>query len=141
MHRIKSIASDVSKQRGGMKLAKKVLIIDDEISVRDSFVLALEDTGYHVTTCENGYQGIEAMDSDRFDLIYLDLKMPGMNGVETLKEIRKKDLDIPVYIATAHYGDFADDLDQIRQENLDFEVLIKPLDRNQIIEITKSILN
>jgi DNA-binding NtrC family response regulator len=124
-----------------MKMMKKILVIDDEKPVRDSFIMGLEETEYEVTPCENGYQGLEALESGHYDLVYLDLKMPGINGVDTLKKIRKKDPDIPVYLVTAYYGDFEDQLDHLRQENTNFEVLIKPLGRQQIIEITQSIVD
>jgi len=119
---------------------QKILVIDDDAGIREAFLLALEDTAYEVKTCANGQQGIEAFDAGRFDLVYLDLKMPGMNGVAVLQEIRKRDPEVPVYIVTAYFGDFSEELEQFKQDKLNFEVLIKPIGQTQIIDITRSIL-
>ncbi len=81
-------------------MTKKILIIDDEEAIRKSFLLSLEDTDYTVETAESGEIGIQKRREAIFDLIFLDLKMPGINGVETLFELRKIDQNVPIYIVT-----------------------------------------
>ncbi len=122
-------------------MVNTILVIDDEEAVRKSFALALEDTGCRVETAESGSKGIEEVRSAKYDLIFLDLKMPGMNGVETLMEIRKIDREVPVYIVTAFHKEFFDQLRVAEEEGVRFELLRKPLSSDQIVLITKSILD
>ena len=63
----------------------KILIIDDERAIRNSFSGILEDEGYDVDVAENGQQGLELVEKEKYDVIFCDIKMPVMGGVETLK--------------------------------------------------------
>jgi DNA-binding NtrC family response regulator len=119
---------------------KRILVIDDDEAIRKSFALALEDTGYQVDTAESGEKGIEMERKARYQLIFLDLKMPGMNGVETLREIRKIDEDVPIYVITAYHKDFFDQLLNAAEDGINFEVLEKPIGAEQIVSVAKSIL-
>ena len=121
-------------------MSKRILVIDDDEFVRKSFTLALTGSGYEVDTAESGEKGLKKAGNERYDLIYLDLKMPGLNGVETLRELRKRDRDIPIYIVTAFYGEFFEELQEAIKDGLDFEVLTKALSSAQITGITKGIL-
>ena len=69
-------------------MTKNILVIDDEAAVRNSFTLALENTGYTVDTAPNGQKGLECFMGKKYHLVYLDLKMPVMGGVETLTKSR-----------------------------------------------------
>jgi len=121
-------------------MSKRILVIDDEEATRMSFTLALEDTGFKVDTAESGEKGLQMKKDAEYDLIFLDLKMPGMNGVQTLREIRKTDKEVPVYIVTAFHKEFFEKLKIARKEGLDFEVLKKPIGNEEIVLLTKSIL-
>ena len=121
-------------------MTKRILVIDDEDAIRKSFELALEDSGYQVDTASSGMEGIEMLKSQNYDLVFLDLKMPGMNGVETLREIRKLNKDIPVYIVTAFYGEFFEELKHMAEQGVEFEVLNKPVDGDMIFTLCKSVL-
>ena len=122
-------------------MAKRVLVIDDEKPIRDSFILALEDTDFLLDTASSGKEGLERIKHAAYDLIYLDLKMPGMNGVETLRKIRQKEKNIPIYIITAFAKEFFDELGQLKEEKIDFEIMRKPIGMNAIKEITVSLLD
>lgn len=117
-----------------------ILVIDDDSSVRLAFELALEDSGYTVTTAASGEEGIRLFKDNSFHLVFLDLKMPGMNGIEVLKEIRKVDKDVPIYIVTAFYGEFFSDLKQLVTDSVHFEVLKKPVGTEEILLLSRSIL-
>jgi DNA-binding response OmpR family regulator len=67
--------------------------------------------------------------------------MPGMNGVETLRKLRKSGHIWPVYIVTAFHKEFLDELKNIEEEGINFELAKKPLSSDQIVSITKSVLN
>jgi DNA-binding response OmpR family regulator len=121
-------------------MSRKILVVDDEESVRKSFLLALETSGYRVDTAPAGEEGVAMFEKESYDLVYLDLKMPGIDGVETLKRIRALNGDVPVYIVTAFHREFFDSLCGARKEDLSFELLRKPVERDQIIRITRGIL-
>src|SRR4030043_17685 len=106
---------------------KNILVIDDDIAVRRSFALAFEDTHYSVDTAESGEKGIHRTQNTKYDLIFLDLKMPGMDGVQTLRELRKMDRDVPIYIITAFYEEFVGQLKSAEVDGIDFELLRKPI--------------
>ncbi|MBC8440414.1 MAG: response regulator [Deltaproteobacteria bacterium] len=121
-------------------MIKRILVIDDDEAIRKVFLLALEGTSFQVDTVSSGEKGIEMVQEQSYDLIYIDLKMPGMNGVDTLKKIRKINPDIPVYIITAYYGEFADQLTKAQADGLNFELMMKPLTMDQIVCLTRGIL-
>ena len=121
-------------------MSKRILVIDDDESIRKSFTLALEDTAYQVDTVESGEKGIEMEQNDRYDLIFLDLKMPGLNGVETLRELRKIDKDVPVYIVTAFHKEFFEGLERAGEDGIDFEIVKKPIGGDDIVLVAESAL-
>lgn len=121
-------------------MPKRIIVIDDENAVRKSFELALEDSGFEVHTAPSGKEGIEMLKSKPYDLVFLDLKMPGMDGVETLREIRKGDKNIPLYIVTAFYGEFFEELRAMAEAGTEFEVLNKPVDADMILTLCNGVL-
>lgn len=124
-----------------LKNKKRILVIDDEAAIRRSFELALEDSGYQVTTVENGEKGLEEIKAEGYQLVFLDLKMPGINGAETLKKIREFSANIPVYIVTAFHKEFLIELDEVRKAGLVFQLLRKPIGSIEILAIAQSILD
>jgi CheY-like chemotaxis protein len=118
-------------------MAKNVLVIDDDQAVRGAFKLILEDDGYTVREAENGLQGIEMVRSERPDLIFLDLRMPGIDGVETLRRLKAVDNSLNIYIVTAFASDFMEQLKVAHDEGLQFEMASKPLSSAQIRNIAQ----
>ncbi len=121
-------------------MSKRILVIDDDEAIRKAFLLGLEDTGYHVDTAESGARGIGMHEKWDYDLIFLDLRMPGMDGVTTLRKLKKMDKDTPVYIATAFQGEFLEGLRAAEKDGIDFELLRKPVSADHIVTVTKSVL-
>jgi DNA-binding NtrC family response regulator len=78
-----------------------VLIVDDEKNIRSSLGTAFRLEGFEVETSENGNQALEAVEGGRIDLMILDLHMPDLDGMEVLREIRRRGHDLPVMILTA----------------------------------------
>ncbi len=68
---------------------KKILLVDDEIDVLESFKMFLENLGYTVKTIDNGEDAISMIKKEHFDLVLLDILMPGMSGRDVLRKIRK----------------------------------------------------
>lgn len=120
---------------------KRILVIDDDEGIRKLFLLSLEGKGFQIDTAESGEKGIEIIQQTKYDLIYLDLKMPGMNGVDTLRELRKMNKDVPVYIITAFHEEYFDQLKAAEEDGIDFELLKKPFDSEQLILVTKGVLD
>lgn len=121
-------------------MKKKILVIDDEKAVRNSFLLTFEDSEYEIDTAESAKHGIAKVRLNDYALIFLDLKMPEMNGVEALKEIKKIKQKIPVYMITAFHKDFFHELEEAVNEGYEFELLQKPLKSDQLYEIVDNIL-
>ena len=117
----------------------KILVIDDEEAIRKSFTLALEGTDCQVETAESGEKGIEKAQETKFALIFLDLRMPGLDGVETLRELWEMGQTVPIYITTAFYDDFRDKLQSAADDAISFFVLKKPIDIDEIRSIARVI--
>lgn len=83
-------------------MAHRILLVDDEPFNLDLLEQELADQGHSITTCASGEDALEKIPDFQPDLILLDYMMPGMNGLEVLKEIRRKGLETPVVIITAH---------------------------------------
>ena len=111
---------------------KRVLVIDDDDGVRESFRAALEDGGYAVTTADSGAAGLESAAAARPDLIFLDLKMPGLSGVETLRRLHDSCPHTPVYLVTGFYGEFVTPLRELQRAGIDFNLARKPLTASEI---------
>ncbi len=87
---------------------KKILVVDDEESIRELYRAELADEGYEVDLAADGRQALRRLDAFRPDLVTLDVKMPGIDGLETLRRIREKNATIPVILVTA-FGEFKQD--------------------------------
>jgi len=83
-------------------MSRSVLIIDDEASIRTSLEGALKDEGYRVRAAPSGRDGIEILRQDPIDVVILDIWMPDMDGLETLKLIKSEWPDLPVIMMSGH---------------------------------------
>jgi two-component system OmpR family response regulator len=80
----------------------KVLLVDDEDDFRETLQKRLRNRKLQVEAAENGYKALELIQTQDFDVVVLDVKMPGMDGIETLKEIKIKKPDVEVIMLTGH---------------------------------------
>lgn len=119
-------------------MQQKILVIDDDAAVRGAFQLVLGEMGCIVRLAENGLQGIELAQADRPDLIFLDLKMPGLDGVETMRRLLAIDGTLNIYIVTAFSREYLGDLQRAQTEGLVFQLANKPLSSGQIRHIARS---
>lgn len=81
---------------------KKILVVDDEANIRELYKEELEDMGYDVITVADGLQALSLLDTTPFDLVTLDMRMPDMDGIETLRKMKEKNSAMPVVISTAY---------------------------------------
>ena len=121
------------------KKMAKLLIIDDERGIRNTLREILADEGYEVEVAENGKQGLEMAQAKAYDLIFSDIKMPEMDGMEVLAALKNSDepADCPVVMITGH-GDVETAVQALKAGAYDF--LVKPLDLNRILITTKNAL-
>ena len=84
---------------------KKILVVDDHESMRDLLEEELTDNGYDVVTAENCFDGLALLKDTEFNIVILDIRMPGMDGIEALEKIINANRGLPVIIHSAfsHY--------------------------------------
>ncbi len=121
-------------------MSKKILVIDDDVAVRQSFLLAFKGTEFEINTATSGLEGIERHQKNSYDLIFLDLKMEELNGVDTLRQLRNSDPNVPIYIITAFHEEYFEQIKNAKADHIDFQVLRKPLGQDQILLVTKGVL-
>jgi len=114
-----------------------ILVVDDEENSRLGLSKILNKSGYSVVTAENGRQALEVVKQARCDLVITDMKMPKMDGIELLKEIKEFDPRIGVIIVTA-YGEVDSYLEAM---NLGaFEYLNKPVKVEELKKVISKVL-
>lgn len=86
---------------GECKMKQRILVVDDELGPRESFRMLLKDR-FDVCTASNGEQALEAVREGEFLLVFLDLRMPGLDGIQVLKELRETHPELPVVVVTAY---------------------------------------
>jgi CheY-like chemotaxis protein len=119
---------------------KRILVIDDDGAVRDSFLAALDYRDYAPVGAASGQAGIESARAVKPDLVFLDLNMPGMSGVETLAALRGLYAELPVYLVTGFFGEFLEPLKDLRGRGVLFELARKPLTVAEIRAIAEGVL-
>jgi DNA-binding NtrC family response regulator len=108
----------------------KILIIDDERAIRRALKEILEFEGYHVEEAENGKEGVEKATNALFDIIFCDIKMPLMDGIEVLDALMKENSETPVVMISGH-GTVETAVQALKKGAFDF--IEKPLDLNRIL--------
>lgn len=113
----------------------KILIVDDERAIRNSLKEILGDEGYDVDVAEDGPSALAKVDKEKFDVIFCDIKMPGMDGTEVLEKIVADGVDSAVVMISGH-GDIETAVECIKKGAFDF--IQKPLDLNRILITIKN---
>lgn len=109
----------------------KILLVDDEEIFADNMATLLENRQYKVTAVYNGESAIAALENDAFDVVVLDLKMPGMDGLSTLKEIKALGLFTETLLLTGH-GSIDAAVEAIRLGAYDF--MTKPCEIDDLVD-------
>ncbi|MBQ9463542.1 MAG: sigma-54-dependent Fis family transcriptional regulator [Bacteroidales bacterium] len=113
----------------------KVLIIDDERSIRNSMKEILSDEGYIVDTAEDGTTGYELASKGHYEVVFCDIKMPGMDGIEVLDKLSGDGCDSAIVMISGH-GDIDTAVECIKKGAFDF--IQKPLDLNRLLITIKN---
>lgn len=116
---------------------KKILIVDDELSIRRSLYNTFKKT-YHVETASSGLEAVKKVESDDFDLVLLDQKMPDLDGLQVLKEIRKIDDRVIIIMITA-YGSIESSVEAMKLGAFDY--ILKPYELDEIKMVVEKAIN
>jgi len=123
----------INSDMGSEKI--KVLVIDDEPDLRRVMRTMLERNGFYVEEAKNGEDGLEKIQNQSFDHIFVDLRMPKMDGVSFIKKLKSKRTDARIYIITAHINY---DLDEEKLINSYIEgFAMKPFVEKELLELMK----
>jgi heterodisulfide reductase subunit A len=116
--------------------AFRILVVDDETIVRDSLKDWLEDDGFSVDTASSGEEALERLGQEGFDLLLVDIKMPGMDGVEVLRRAKESVPEMPVIMITA-YATVDTAVEAMKVGALDY--LIKPFDPEKLVPMVEAV--
>ncbi len=130
-----TLAVPPSTTSSQLERAHRILIIDDEASIRESLETLLTLEGYNVETATEGESGLDQVDRATYDLVLLDLALPGKNGLEVLRLIRERHPDLPVIMITA-FGTVDNVVEAIRTGAQNF--VQKPWDNEKLLADIRS---
>ena len=114
---------------------KTILVVDDEEGLRLLYKEELKDEGYEVVLASSGEESLKKIEEASIDLVLLDIKMPGMDGIEVLRRLKEKKKDLPVILCTAYphykheFGTWASDA-----------YIVKSSDLSELKQVIKDIL-
>src|SRR3954466_15346526 len=112
-----------------------ILVIDDEAGIRESLEVLLSLEGYSVKTANDGEQGLRTLELENFDLVLLDLALPGQSGLDLLPQIKERQPETPVIMITA-YGTVENVVEAIRAGADNF--VQKPWDNEKLLADIRS---
>lgn len=116
----------------------KILVIDDERSIRNTLKDILEFEKHEVALAGDGQTGLDAAQSESFDIIFSDIKMPGMDGIELLTILKEKEVEAPVVMISGH-GNIETAVECIKKGAFDF--IEKPIDLNRLLITVRNALD
>ena len=114
---------------------KKIMVVDDEENIRFLYKEELMDEGYDVVLAASGQEALDLLRDSKPDLLTLDIKMPEMDGIETLRKIKEIDKELPVVLCTA-YGQYKQDFSSWASD----AYVVKSADLDELKSVIKGIL-
>ena len=118
-------------------MASRIMVVDDDAALRFTLKEILEDEGRDVISAEDGYQAIERASQTPISLIFMDIQMPGMNGVETFLKIKEI---LPECVVVMMTGFSVEDLVKQAQKEGAYTVLHKPIAIEQVLDILEKVV-
>lgn len=116
---------------------KKILIVDDEETVGIGMSEMLKDAGFDASYVTNGKEAVEAMGEKPFGLVFMDMVMPGMNGLETFRSIKRLNPGTRVVLFTGHFKDADKAIYEGVREGMIDEYIRKPFFSDEIIQTAR----
>ncbi|GAB4206515.1 MAG: hypothetical protein Fur006_63650 [Coleofasciculaceae cyanobacterium] len=116
----------------------RILIVDDEKNLRFTMTMCLEPLGYEIGTADNGEDALRQLDNQEFDLILLDIRLPGMDGLDVLRRVVKQHPDIPIVMVSAH-GTVESAVEAMKLGAVDF--IQKPFTPQELRTIVQQVLD
>jgi DNA-binding response OmpR family regulator len=116
-------------------MSKKVLVVDDEENIRLLYKEELVEEGYDVILAENGYKAIEIAKKTDIDIVVLDIKMPKIDGIDTLRKLKEVKRDLPVILCSA-YGEYKQDFSTWASD----EYIVKTADMTELKAVIKNLI-
>ncbi len=110
----------------------RILVVDDDVGMCETLSDILDTKGYEVVTANNGYQAVEKVAEGDVDLVLMDIRMPGMNGVDACKTMKTEKPDLKVILMTAFTVEV---LVAKAMKEHDVQVLSKPLDIEMVLNV------
>jgi CheY-like chemotaxis protein len=125
-----------------MSKPKKILIVDDELDILTYFEAIFQDSGYDTVLAQDGVEGFELAESEKPDLIALDITMPGQSGIRTYRQYKQHPAlkDVPVIIITAVNDSFKKILNDIDGLVTPEAFFNKPIDPAELLRVVEELL-
>ncbi len=119
-----------------MVSSKTILVVDDDLNLRQTLVIILRNAGYGVEFAEDAPKGMVLLQGRPYDLMILDYKMPGIDGLQLLKTVRNLRPELPVFFLT---GNGSPELEKEALANGVRGYLVKPVDPERILQLVHSL--
>src|ERR671935_1456339 len=116
----------------------RILVIDDEAAIRDSLRMTLEYDGYEVIAAATGQEGLALVEREAPDLVMLDVKMPGMDGLEVLDRLRAMNESLPIVVISGH-GTIGTAVEATKKGAFDF--IEKPFSSERVLVVLRNALD
>ena len=114
----------------------RILVVDDESTIRQTFRLVLGEEGYEVEEAATGEEGVEKVKQQVFDLVFFDLVLPGIDGIETFRRMTAVRGGLRVVLLTAYFEQLGERLEEVRGVGMSDAFLVKPFGNDEIVRAT-----
>jgi len=112
-----------------------ILVVEDLDPLRDLICLILEEDGYHVESASNGKEGLELFSAKHFDMVFTDLLMPVMSGIEMGEKIKRINKNIPIVLVTAWMMEYTES--EVHSKGIDY-IVKKPFSDDQLRQLARN---
>ena len=112
-----------------------ILVVEDLDPLRDRICLILEEDGYHVESASNGKEGLELFSTKHFDMVFTDLLMPVMSGIEMGEKIKRINKNIPIVLVTAWMMEYTES--EVHSKGIDY-IVKKPFSEDQLRQLARN---